>query len=197
MLMEDMRLILVVWMALIVAVGYAVEFRDVYGIVHNTDGKNVVIVLGNTNCAGMDNVIRFQLSGLIEDYPDVMALAVFPCTNSAPEAVKAWQARVPGASNFCPIELDARAVDPLLTHWQNMGYPQYAGFVFNGSGECVMEWPYWKARQSVEVPLTRELNSLRITRGSNGPVVSFRQTKIAWRMQTNHGPVKTYQLVYP
>lgn len=185
-------------MALIVAVGYAVEFRDVYGIVHNTAGKNVLIVVGNTNCAGMDNVIRFQLAGLIEDYPDVLALAVFPCTNSSPEAVKAWQARVPGASRFCPIELDARIPHPLLTQWQNMGYPQYAGFVYGKSGVCITNWNYWRARQSVEIPLTRQLNNLTITRGSNGAVVSFRQTKIAWRMQTNsNGPVTTYQLVYP
>jgi len=195
--LDHMRLILVVWMALIAVVACSMEFRDVYGIVHNTDGKNVIIVVGNTNCPPLDNMIRFQLSGLIEDYPDVLALAVFPCTNSAPEAVKAWQARVPGANRFCPIELDARIPHPLLTQWQNMGYPQYAGFVFNGSGECVVEWPYWKSRQAVEIPLTRELNSLRITGGSNGPVVSFRQTKIAWRVITNNGPATTYQLVYP
>jgi len=67
----DMRLILVVWMALIVAVGYAVEFRDVYGIVHNTDGKNVVIVLGNTNCPPLDNMIRFYLP---QPQPEALSL---------------------------------------------------------------------------------------------------------------------------
>lgn len=198
MVVEDMRTILVIWMCLIVAVGFSIEFMDVHGVLHNTDGNNVIIVIGNTNCPPLDNMIRFQLAGLIEDYPDVLALAIFPCTNMAPEAVKAWQARVPGASNFCPVEIDAHAIHPLLTEWQNMGYPQYGGFVYGKSGACITNWNYWRSRYSVEVPLTRQLNALTITRGTNGPVVSWRKTKLDWRLQTNSSvAMTTYRLVYP
>lgn len=170
-------------MVLIAGTAYAFEIRDVHGVLHKTDGNNVIIVIGNTNCPPLDNMIRFQLAGLIEDYPDVMALAVFPCTNAAPEAVKAWQRRVPGASNFCPVEIDARTVHPLLTEWQSMGYPQYAGFVYGRSGECETNWPYWRSRNSVEVPLTRQLNDLHMVRSNGIPVPTWRKTKPKWQLR--------------
>lgn len=193
----EMHIILVLWMVLIAGTAYAFEIRDVNGVLHDTASRNIIVVIGGTNCPPLDNMIRFQLSGLIEDYPDVLALAIFPCTNMAPEAVRAWQRRVPGAMSFCPVEIDARAVHSVLTEWQSMGYPQYGAMLFSGD-QCVKSWSYWQPRLTVEVPLTRELNSLTISRGTNGPVVSFRKTKIPWRLQTNGGPaMTTYQLVYP
>lgn len=178
-----MRSILVIWMCLIVAVGFSIEFRDVHGVLHETDGNNVIIVIGNTNCPAMDNMIRFQLAGLKDDYPDVLALVVFPCIPPLPESVKAWQTRVPGASNFCPVEIDARTIHPLLTAWQDMGYPQYGGFVYGKSGACITNWNYWRSRYSVEVPLTRQLNDLHMIRSNGIPVPTWRKTKPQWQLR--------------
>jgi len=192
-----MRTALALWMALIVVTATAWEIRDVHGIVHNTSNNNVIVILGTTNCPPMDNMLRYQLSGLKVDYPDILAMVVFPCTNQAPEAVKAWQVRS-GISNFCPVEIDARIPHPLLSMWQSMGYPQYCGVMYGKSGECVTNWNFWRSRYSVEVPLTRQLNDLTIHRGLSGPVPSFRQTKIDWRIKTNRSEaMTTFKLVYP
>jgi len=190
-----MRTTLVIWMALIAVVACSMEFRDVYGIVHNTDGKNVVVVIGNTNCPPMDRMLMDHLFPLKRDYPDIEGIVLFPCESPSPASVRAWVDRVPNANLFCAV--DYSITNLFLTNWMAMGAPQYGGWIYNKSGTCITNWPYWKDRRSVEVPLTRELNSLRIVRGSNGPVVSFRQTKIPWRVITNAGSMTTYQLVYP
>lgn len=153
-----------------------------------------IVIVGNTSCAPFDAMVAREIGPLRADYPDVQVEAIFPCTFPDPAGVRAWQVRVPHATNFSTVEM--HYADRRLDDWFAMGAPVYGGWMFDGAGRCMTNWAHYRYRQQLERPLTRELLDLKISLSNGVPRVSWRQTKLSWRLESA-GITNTYRLVLP
>lgn len=172
-------------MCLIVAVGFSIEFRDVNGVLHETDGNNVIIVFAGLNCAPVDRLIGDSVGRIAGDYPDVKVFALFPCESPTPSEIREWQKRVPFATNVIACEV---WIGELINQmWADTGYKRPATFLFDKKGNCLTNWMnYQWPREKIEVPLTRQLLDLKICVSNGIPCATWRQTKIPWQPEWSH-----------
>ncbi len=183
---------------------HGAEFTDIDGISVITEGKNNLIIITTETCEPGKRLVTLISTNIALRYAnDAQVVVLFPCGDpSKIQALRDYRAIIPGASNVCMVGIDIGSL--FLTNWSNANYANPCSFIFNKSGTCTTNIPYYNPDwKTYGAALSREFLNLRMNRETMQPEWNL-NTGLRWRAVIQHvdgspgcGPSVFTHLEYP